>query len=102
MNIPWEPIRCSFETWKDTAQFVSYVVGIGAAGWAVVTYWSNSRRERAKWAVQLYEKFYETDRYDAMRKLFDEKLETEEIRTTVEAESMEFTDYLSCPSFNLI
>src|SRR5271157_3785132 len=95
MAIPWESIRCWVHRWKDTAQFLSYLVGIFAAAWAAWTYRSNSRRERAKWAVQLYEKFYETERYKRMRQLFDQEVETDGIRDTVEAEGADFTDYLN-------
>ena len=38
---------------KDAAQTISYIVAVLAAVIAVFTYYTNSRRERAKWAVQL-------------------------------------------------
>ncbi len=66
-----------------------------AAILAVHTYYTNSRRERAKWAVQLYEKFYEGDRYKTMRETFDCDANSPEVRKVVQEESTEFTDYLN-------
>jgi len=62
---------------------------------AVRTYRSNSRREPAKWAVQLYEKFYEADRYKVMRDQLDCASETDDIRDIVEKQAAAFTDYLN-------
>jgi hypothetical protein len=81
-------------TWKNIAQLASYAVGIVATVLAVWTYRSNSRRERAKWAVQLYEKFYETELYKEMRDQLDCAPESEEVGKIVKAESFAFTDFL--------
>jgi len=68
------------DNWKDIAQLASYLTGIGAALLAVFTYVGNSRRERAKWAVQLFEKFYEAERYKEVREKLDCVSETDEVR----------------------
>lgn len=71
------------------------MLGIGAAVVAAITYASNSRRERAKWAVQLYEKFYESDRYKEMRESLDCDSDGELVLRYVGQESAAFTDYLN-------
>lgn len=51
---------------KDLAQLLYYVLAAGAAIWALVVYRRNSALERARWASNLYEKFYEGSVYYAM------------------------------------
>ena len=85
----------TLERWKAIAELVSFVVGAIAAVIAVMTYRNNAKRERAKWAVQLYEKFYEEDRYKKMRDKLDGTQNAEEIEALVEEEPAEFTDYLN-------
>jgi uncharacterized protein YdiU (UPF0061 family) len=84
-----------YEGWKEAAQAAYYIAAIVAAAGALLTYIQNSRRERAKWAVQLYEKFYETQRYQEMRDRLDCKADCDEIRTLIEQEPSAFTDYLN-------
>lgn len=64
-------MRVVLEHWKEVAQAISYVVGIVGAILAVTTYRSNSQRERARWAVQLYEKFFEGQLYKGIREALD-------------------------------
>lgn len=67
-----------------------------AAVAALWTYRSNSRRERAKWAVQLYDKFYETDHYKPIREKLDCAPDAAaDVVQLVTQESAEFTDYLN-------
>ena len=80
---------------KTVAEIVSGIVGPVAAIIAVKTYRNNSQRERAKWAVQLHEKFYEDDRYKNIRELLDSDGNTPEVRKLVEEEAADFTDYLN-------
>jgi hypothetical protein len=47
------------------------LVGIVSAILALRTYTTNSKRERAKLAVQLFEKFYEGERYKKVREALD-------------------------------
>lgn len=85
----------TLKDWKAIAELVSFVVGAVAAIIAVMTYRSNAKRERAKWVAQLYEKFYEGDRYKNMREKLDDAQNAEEIEALVNKESAEFTDYLN-------
>lgn len=76
-------------------QMASYVVGMIAAVFAVLTYRTNSKRERAKWAVQLYEKFYEHQDYKRLRTELDCDANEASVQEIVAEEDSEFTDYLN-------
>lgn len=84
-----------FCLWKEIAQPAYYTVAICAAIGAVLTYRNNSRRERAKWVAQLYEKFYESNRYKTMRDKLDCPTDSDDVKTSVKNEDSEFTDYLN-------
>lgn len=77
------------------AQIGSYCVATAAASVAAFTYRTNSRRERAKWAVQLYEKFFEEGRYKAVRELLDCEANATDVADAVREEDSDFTDYLN-------
>ena len=72
------------------------VTGVAALG-AWLQYQGNSKRERVKWVVQLFEKFYESSNYKGFRELLDS--DTDEDRAKVEAivhdKDAKFTDYLN-------
>jgi hypothetical protein len=85
----------TLQDWKTIAEIVSCIVGATAAGFAVKTYWDNSQRERAKWVVSLYEKFFEENRYKKIREMLDDTQNVGEIEALVKSESAEFTDYLN-------
>jgi hypothetical protein len=70
------------------------MAGIAAIG-AFLTYLSNSRRERAKWAVQLFDKFFEEERYKQVRDTLDCPPDAIQVQEMVDKESSEFTDYLN-------
>ena len=85
-------------TWalvKESAQILSYLAAAVAAIGAFLTYLRNSRHERAKWAVNLYEKFFESEQYKKMREKFDCNTNSLEVQTVVEEEPTAFTDYLN-------
>jgi|SRR5882672_2134374 len=84
----------NYELWKLLPQTAYYVVGIIAALWALVVYRRNRRLEQAKWLSTFYDKFYESDKYKEVRELLDSDA-AEEIRTKVEHEDADFTDYLN-------
>ncbi len=88
-------VKSWLASWKDAAQTVSYVGALIAAGLAWWTYHTNSQRERAKWAVQLYEKFYEEKSYRDMRDALDCDAASPDIEKLVHEEKPEFTDYLN-------
>lgn len=85
----------TFQFWKSLAEIASFGVGMLAAIGALLTYRSNSQRERAKWAVQLYEKFYEGDRYKEMRDRLDCTSDAADVQKLVSQEPSIFTDYLN-------
>ncbi len=86
----------ALSSWYYAAQTASYVVGMIAAAVAVWTYRANSQRERAKWVVQLYEKFYEDTRYRAVREALDCEVTTPQVGVLVgPGAAPEFTDYLN-------
>jgi hypothetical protein len=59
------------ELWRAIPQTAYYVVAIIAALWALVVYRRNRRLEQAKWLLTFYDKFYESDKYKAVRELLD-------------------------------
>lgn len=85
----------ALEIWKAIAQLASYCVGIFAALGALLTYRGNSQRERAKWAVQLYDKFYETEHYKQIRDKLDCAADSTDVLGLVTQEPPAFTDYLN-------
>jgi hypothetical protein len=80
---------------RGLLQAASYFVAIVAAILALLTYRANSQRERAKWAVQLYEKFYESDRYKEIRDQLDSTADEPAVKELVKQEGAGFTDYLN-------
>ena len=83
------------ELWKVVAELVTCAVAVFTAIAALITYRSNSQRERAKWAVQLYEKFYEGEHYGRIRDELDCAADSAKVAALVEKESSAFTDYLN-------
>lgn len=63
---------------------------------AFVQYRSSKKLERAKWMLQLYEKFYEEPRFKRMRDILDCGVQdSAQIAQVVDKEEPEFTDYLN-------
>ncbi|HTD54090.1 MAG TPA: hypothetical protein VK670_01815 [Silvibacterium sp.] len=92
----------TLEFWKDVAAIASSVVtALGFMGGTitlcvgVLTYRRNSRAERAKWAGQLFEKFYEADRYKKIRQKLDCGADDPAVAELVAQEGSGFTDYLN-------
>ena len=83
------------DAWKTGLQLAYYSVAMVASIWALWTYRANSRRERAKWAVQLFEKFYEKDSYKTVRDLLDCSPDDAAVKEIVGQEVQDFTDYLN-------
>ena len=81
---------------KPALEILTLVVGMVSALLAALTYRSNSKRERAKWAVQLFEKFYESDQlYRNVREELDSDAPSAAVHMLVEEQSAKFTDYLN-------
>ena len=84
--------------WKslqEFAQFVSYVGPTVAAFWAAYVYWNNARRERARWAENLYSRFFEKEDLKEIRDIFDCDAGNPDVAELVTKESPQFTDYLN-------
>ena len=89
-------------SWKDLFESIYYVAAtvaalgtLIAAVFALFVYKRNSRLERARWAAQLYEKFYERDELKKIRDRLDCSANSEGVNQLVESEASEFTDYLN-------
>src|SRR5438105_4757234 len=76
------------DLWKTIPQIAYYVVAMIAAIAALVVYRRNHRLEQSRWLSNLYEKFYETDKYKRVRELLDSK-NTHDINELVENEDPE-------------
>ena len=66
-----------------------------AAIGALLVYRSNSRRERARWAENLYSRFFERSELKAVRDKLDCLRGNSEVRRLVTEESAALTDYLN-------
>jgi hypothetical protein len=89
------PEPTGLEYYKDLAQIASYVVGIIVAIVAVGTYLRNSQRDRARWVFELYEKFFEENRYKLVRETLDSRPDSPEVAALLDHRVSEFTDYLN-------
>jgi hypothetical protein len=82
------------ESAKTVAELVAAAGSLAAGFWAVWTYHSQLKVERAKWFKELYEKFYQDDQLRRIR----DRLDTDDsavIARLVRDEPPEFTDYLN-------
>lgn len=66
-----------------------------AAGLAAIVYKRNSTFERAKWALSLYEKFYEETTLKYVRQKLDFPNDSDSVNEIVIREEADFTDYLN-------
>jgi hypothetical protein len=81
------------QTWSPVFY---YLAAPGLLIAAFVQYRSSKKLERAKWMVQLYEKFYEEPRFKRMRAILDcAGQDSAEVNQIVDEEELEFTDYLN-------
>jgi hypothetical protein len=89
--------------WNHITQGVYYIAGtIGVLGTlvaacsAALVYRRNSELERAKWALTLYEKFYEKEDLKIIRNELDcSEPDPEVVRRLVKDEGSNLTDYLN-------
>jgi len=89
------PTNDTISNLKSIVEIATLIIAVVGAFIASVTYRNNSKRERAKWAVQLFEKFYESDSYKEMRDKLDCTPNAATVQGLVDEESSEFTDYLN-------
>jgi len=80
---------------RELAQTAFYLVGIGSTIVGVKSYIGNSRLERAKWIVRMYEKFYEAEELKKIRETLDCPTDSEIVSGLVEDQSSKLTDYLN-------
>lgn len=83
------------EWWRANAEAAYYTSAVLAAIGALWIYRRNSLLEQAKWALQLYEKFYEAGNYKQIRDALDCDPDSLDVNRLVEREDPQFTDYLN-------
>jgi hypothetical protein len=86
----------SLAMWKDLAQTFSYIFGAIAGFSAFLIYRKNARLERARWASNLYAKFYEAE--STLKKIRDQldcPTPNDSVNSLVKSEPAECTDYLN-------
>ena len=76
-------------------QFATPVGGIVAAFWALVVYRQNSRRERARWAEDMYTRFFEKAELKTVRDILDCAPGDAAVSSLVTKEATALTDYLN-------
>ena len=77
------------------AQICSYAIGALAAVWAGVVYGQNARRERAKWADSLFDRFFVKADLKQVRDLIDCQANDKTVQDLVAADEPRWTDYLN-------
>jgi len=80
---------------KDWTPWAATVVGVITGVIAVRNYGNARRLEKARWALQLYEKFYEREDLKEIRKTLDGNTDTDAVTTLVKNQPDSFTDYLN-------
>ncbi len=80
---------------KDLFEIFYYIAASIAAVGALYVYRKNSKFERAKWASQLYESFYQKDNLKSIRDKLDSTADSDEVKQLVDEEGSQFTDYLN-------
>jgi len=81
--------------WKDVFEAVYFVAASIAALGALYVYRKNSKFERAKWASQLYESFYQKDNLKSILDQLDFTADSDEVKQLIAEEGSQFTDYLN-------
>lgn len=81
--------------WGNTQQIFQLMAALAALVGAL-TYWRNSRLERARWLANLYSKFYEALDLKMIREILDRNApNAPEVAKLVHDEDASFTDYLN-------
>jgi hypothetical protein len=71
------------------------VGGVSSAIAALIGYYRRLKLERAKWALSLYEKFYEQDSLKRVRDILDNESGDSEVESLLLQCPSDFTDYLN-------
>lgn len=80
---------------RDVVQTCFFVAGTASAIGVWITYRANSRMEKARWTVRMYEKFYEQPDLKKTREALDCEANAESVKALVDDESSRLTDYLN-------
>ncbi|HEY0379831.1 MAG TPA: hypothetical protein VGC87_23140 [Pyrinomonadaceae bacterium] len=95
-------VEMNLTDWNVLAELIYRIVAtlaiIGtlvAAFLAVFTFRRNARLDRARWALSLYEKFYEKQELKKIRDVLDCESDTEQVNKLVLEGKSDFTDYLN-------
>src|SRR5262245_1977863 len=84
------------QAWKEIAQALYYTIAPIAILIAAIGYSRAKRLETARWALQLWEKFYEKETFKSIRAVLDcDGGQESEANKLVEEQSADFTDYLN-------
>jgi hypothetical protein len=78
--------------------FAATIAALGALATAIFAYFTfrrNARLERARWALSLYEKFYERKELKDIRETLDCESDVEQVIELILEEKADFTDYLN-------
>ena len=87
--------RAFYWIWGNTQQIFQLMAALSAAIGAL-TYWRNSKLERARWLASLYGKFYEALDLKMVREILDcSPPNSAEVMKLVEEQDARFTDYLN-------
>lgn len=84
--------------WRDVATIVGALGTLTAVLFAVKAYVNNAGLERAKWLERLYQRFFESQDLKKVRDLIDcgsDKASFTKVKSLVEEEGTDFTDYLN-------
>ncbi|HLV86918.1 MAG TPA: hypothetical protein VKV39_08085 [Candidatus Sulfotelmatobacter sp.] len=88
-------IRAFHWIWGNTQPIFQLLAGF-AALLGALSYWRNSRLERARWLAHLYSKFYEALDLKMIREILDcHAPNSPEVLKLVQDEDARFTDYLN-------
>ena len=82
----------------DPISLITLLAAVGtltAALVAAITYRKNAVLERAKWSLNLYEKFYERESLKHIREITDTEPDSRDVQDLVLICPADFTDYLN-------
>ena len=82
-------------TIKEWVPILAFIAGAWSVIQATRSYRINTRLEEARWTVRMYEKFYEQPDLKKTREALDCEANAESVRTLVQDESSQLTDYLN-------
>ena len=81
--------------WSTVITLAAATGTLVTAAFGVLIYYRNSKLERAKWSLSLYEKFYEQKDLKRIRDILDNEPDDAEVMDLVLKCSADFTDYLN-------